>query len=112
MLGDDLEAWLAESYILKRSFKACAQISGLVEKNHIEAQKSGRQVTVSTDLIYDVLQRHEPGHLLLDAAWTEASARLTDLDRLRAIDAASLPTVLPNLTRFATVDAARLGFLG
>lgn len=82
MLGDDLEAWLAESYILKRSFKACAQISGLVEKNHIEAQKSGRQVTVSTDLIYDVLRQHEPDHILLEAAWADAAETLLDLKRL------------------------------
>jgi ATP-dependent Lhr-like helicase len=26
MLGDDLEAWLADSWLLKRSFRACATI--------------------------------------------------------------------------------------
>jgi ATP-dependent Lhr-like helicase len=82
MLGDDLEAWLAESYILKRSFKACAQISGLVEKNNIGDRKTGRQVTVSTDLIYDVLREHEPDHVLLEAAWADAAETLLDLRRL------------------------------
>src|SRR4030095_5248626 len=32
MLGDDLDAWLADSWMLKRTFRACAQISGLIEK--------------------------------------------------------------------------------
>ncbi len=56
MLGDDLEAWLAESWMMKRSFRNCALISGLIEKRHPGKEKSGRQVTVSADLIYDVLR--------------------------------------------------------
>jgi ATP-dependent Lhr-like helicase len=28
MLGDDLEAWLAESFMMKRAFKGCAIIAG------------------------------------------------------------------------------------
>src|SRR5690606_20676186 len=50
MLGDDLEAWLADSWLLKRTFRACALISGLIEKRHPGQEKTGRQVTVSTDL--------------------------------------------------------------
>jgi ATP-dependent Lhr-like helicase len=83
MLGDDLETWMAESFLLKRMFKACAQIAGLVEKNAIgAAKKTGRQVTVSTDLIYDVLREHQPDHILLEAAWADASTGLLDLHRL------------------------------
>ncbi|MET0375381.1 MAG: DNA ligase-associated DEXH box helicase, partial [Rhizorhabdus sp.] len=36
----------------------------------------------STDLIYDVLRRYEPDHLLLDAAWADARAKMTDVGRL------------------------------
>lgn len=82
MLGDDLDAWMAESWLLKRTFRVCALISGLVEKNHPGQEKSGRQVTVSTDLIYDVLRRHEPDHILLRATWADASHGLLDLSRL------------------------------
>jgi ATP-dependent Lhr-like helicase len=82
MLGDDLEAWMAESWLLKRTFRNCALISGLVERNHPGAEKTGRQVTVSTDLIYDVLREHEPDHILLRATWADASAGLLDLARL------------------------------
>ena len=65
MLGDDLETWLEESFMMKRTFKACAQIAGLIERRMPGMEKSGRQVTFSTDLIYDVLRRHQPDHLML-----------------------------------------------
>jgi ATP-dependent Lhr-like helicase len=73
---------MAESWLLKRTFRNCALISGLVERNHPGAEKTGRQVTVSTDLIYDVLREHEPDHILLRATWADASAGLLDLARL------------------------------
>ncbi len=82
MLGDDLEAWMAESYLLKRMFRNCALISGLIEKRHPGQEKSGRQVTMSSDLIYDVLRKHEPDHLLMEATWADASTGLLDIGRL------------------------------
>ncbi len=82
MLGDDLEAWLAESWMLKRTFRNCALISGLVEKRHPGQEKSGRQVTVSTDLIYDVLREHEPDHILIQATRADAATGLLDIRRL------------------------------
>jgi len=82
MLGDDLEAWLAESSLMKRTFRNCAVIAGLIEKRYPGKEKSGRQVTVSADLIYDVLREHEPDHILLRAAWDDASAGLLDIARL------------------------------
>lgn len=82
MLGDDLEEWMAESYLLKRTFRACALISGLVEKRHVGQEKSGRQVTVSTDLVYDVLRQHEPDHILMQATWADAATGLLDIGRL------------------------------
>ncbi|TPI52865.1 MULTISPECIES: ligase-associated DNA damage response DEXH box helicase [unclassified Mesorhizobium] len=82
MLGDDLEAWLADSWLLKRTFRNCALISGLIEKRHPGKEKSGRQVTVSTDLIYDVLRSHEPDHILLQATRADAAAGLLDVSRL------------------------------
>jgi ATP-dependent Lhr-like helicase len=82
MLGDDLEAWMAESYLLKRMFRNCALIAGLIEKRHPGQEKSGRQVTMSSDLIYDVLRKHEPEHILMQATWADASAGLLDIGRL------------------------------
>ncbi|WP_343314878.1 ligase-associated DNA damage response DEXH box helicase [Brucella sp. BE17] len=82
MLGDDLEAWLDESYLLKRTFRNCAVISGLIERRHPGQEKTGRQVTISTDLIYDVLRSHEPDHILLQATRADAATGLLDIKRL------------------------------
>jgi ATP-dependent Lhr-like helicase len=82
MLGDDLEAWLADSYLLKRTFRNCAIVSGLIERRHPNQEKTGRQVTVSTDLVYDVLRSHEPDHILLQATRADAAAGLLDIGRL------------------------------
>jgi ATP-dependent Lhr-like helicase len=46
------------------------------------AEKSGRQVTFSSDLIYDVLRRHQPDHLLLDCARSDATSGLLDIGRV------------------------------
>src|SRR5690242_5618968 len=68
MLGDDLEAWLAESALMKRTFRSCAIIAGLIERRFPGEEKSRRQLTISTDLVYDVLRKHQPDHVLLRAA--------------------------------------------
>jgi len=82
MLGDDLEEWLTESSIMKRAFRHCAIISGLIEQRHPGQEKTGKQVTVSTDLVYEVLRRHEPNHILLKAAYADAALGLLDVKRL------------------------------
>jgi ATP-dependent Lhr-like helicase len=85
MLGDDLEAWLAESSMLRRTFRNVAVIAGLIERHHPGADKSRRQVTVNSDLIYDVLRRHQPGHILLRATRADAAGGLTDVGRIAAM---------------------------
>jgi ATP-dependent Lhr-like helicase len=82
MLGDDLEQWMAESTLLKRSFREVAVIAGLIERHHPGQKKTGRQVTVNSDLIYDVLRRYEPDHILLRATRRDAARGLTDVKRL------------------------------
>ena len=82
MLGDDLEAWLEESAMMKRTFRQCAVIAGLIERHYPGQRKTGRQVTVSTDLVYDVLRKHQPDHLLLAAARQDAATGLLDVRRL------------------------------
>ena len=82
MLGDDLEAWMAESSMLKRTFRNIAVIAGLIQRRHPGEEKSRRQVTFNSDLIYDVLRSHEPNHILLRATRADAGAGLTDVRRL------------------------------
>jgi ATP-dependent helicase Lhr and Lhr-like helicase len=82
MLGDDLEAWLAESTLMKRTFRNCAIIAGLIERRFPGQEKSRRQLTISTDLVYDVLRSHQPDHVLLRAARADAATGLLDVRRL------------------------------
>ncbi|MDE2560779.1 MAG: ligase-associated DNA damage response DEXH box helicase [Sphingomonadales bacterium] len=82
ILAGEFADWVQDSYLLRRAFREVALIGGLVERQQPGNRKSGRQVTFSTDLIYDVLRRYEPDHLLLEAAWADARARMTDVGRL------------------------------
>jgi len=84
MLGDDLEAWMDESSMLRRTFRNVAVIAGLIERQHPGEVKSRRQVTFNADLIYDTLRRHDPQHLLLRATRRDAARGLTDIGRLGA----------------------------
>ncbi|HKX91053.1 MAG TPA: ligase-associated DNA damage response DEXH box helicase [Sphingomicrobium sp.] len=90
ILEQEFIEWVESSYLLKTAFREVAVIGGLVERHHPGRKKTGRQVSFSTDLIYDVLRRYEPQHLLLRAAWDDARRRMTELGRLvRLVDRAS-----------------------
>jgi len=85
MLGDELEAWMDESSMLRRTFRNVAVIAGLIERRMPGQEKTGRQVTFSSDLIYDVLRKHEPDHVLLRATRHDAARGLTDIGRLASL---------------------------
>ncbi|HET9459453.1 MAG TPA: ligase-associated DNA damage response DEXH box helicase [Sphingomicrobium sp.] len=94
ILEREFVEWVENSYLLKTAFREVAVIGGLVERAHPGRRKTGRQVSFSTDLIYDVLRRYEPQHLLLRAAWDDARARMTELGRLvRLVDRAAATMV-------------------
>jgi len=103
ILAHEFVDWVQQSYLLRRAFREAAVISGLVERQHPGKRKTGRQVTFSTDLIFDVLQKHEPDHVLIQAAWADARSRLTDVARVadvldraaREIDHVQLERVSP-----------------
>ena len=81
-MKDDLQDWLMETPLLKKNFRDVAVISGLIERRHPGQQKTGRQVTFNSDLIYDVLKKYQPDHILLEAARQDAMGGLIDLKRL------------------------------
>jgi len=82
ILQDEFLEWVQNSHLLRRAFREVAVIGGLVERQHPGKRKTGKQVTFSTDLIYDVLRKYEPDHVLLEAAWADARTRMTDVGRL------------------------------
>ncbi|MEM8576346.1 MAG: ligase-associated DNA damage response DEXH box helicase [Pseudomonadota bacterium] len=77
-----LETWLAGNAVMKRTFRASATIAGLIERNTPSARKSGRQATFSSDILYDTLQKYDPGHLMLDITRQEAMRGLVDFGRI------------------------------
>jgi ATP-dependent Lhr-like helicase len=85
ILEKEFVDWVESSHLLKRAFREVAVIGGLVERHHPGKRKTGKQVTFSTDLIYDVLRRYEPDHLLLKAAWADARMKMTDVGRLASL---------------------------
>lgn len=82
ILESEFTNWMETSSLMKRSFRDVAIISGLIERQPLGPRKSGRQLTVSSDLIYDVLRRYQPDHLLMRATWVDARGKITDLERL------------------------------
>lgn len=83
LMVDDLQDWLEETPLLKRLFREVAVIAGLIDRQMPGARKTGKQVTFNADLIYDVLRRYEPDHILLKAARADAGGGLIDLERLQ-----------------------------
>ncbi|MFN3389376.1 MAG: ligase-associated DNA damage response DEXH box helicase [Allosphingosinicella sp.] len=113
ILEDEFVEWVQGSNLLKRAFREVAVIGGLVERHHPGKRKSGRQVSFSTDLIYDVLRRYEPDHLLLRAAWEDARARLTEVGRLaRLLDRAQETMVHVALDRVSPMAVPVLVIVG
>lgn len=105
--------WVQESYLLRRAFREVAVISGLVERQQPGKRKSGRQVTMSTDLIYDVLRKYEPDHLLITAAWADARARMTDVARVGdVLDRAAREVDHVRLDRISPLSVPVLSMIG
>ncbi|WCM29943.1 ligase-associated DNA damage response DEXH box helicase [Sphingomonas sp. QA11] len=113
ILEDEFVDWVQSSALLKRAFREVAVIGGLVERQHPGKRKTGRQVTFSTDLIYDVLRRYEPGHLLLQAAWADARAKMTDVGRLAdLLDRAAETMLHVDLPRVSPLAVPVLTLIG
>ncbi|WP_275431438.1 ligase-associated DNA damage response DEXH box helicase [Sphingomonas longa] len=113
ILEHEFVDWVQQSHLLKRAFREVAVIGGLVERQHPGKRKTGRQVTFSTDLIYDVLRKYEPSHLLLQAAWDDARARMTDVGRLaNLLDRAADTMVHIDLPRVSPLAVPVLVLIG
>jgi ATP-dependent helicase Lhr and Lhr-like helicase len=113
ILAAEFTEWIENSALLKRAFREVAVISGLVERQQPGKRKTGRQVTFSTDLIYDVLRRYEPDHILLTAAWADARARMTDVGRLGALlDRAQMAMIHKRLDHISPLAVPVLVLIG
>ncbi|MGD9809779.1 MAG: ligase-associated DNA damage response DEXH box helicase [Sphingobium sp.] len=113
VIDSELVRWIGNSYLLKRAFREVAVIGGLVERHHPGRRKTGKQVTFSTDLIYDVLQRHEPDHVLMRAAWADASSKLVEVGRLaRLLERARATMLHVDLPHVSPLSVPSLVMIG
>ena len=113
ILTDEFVEWVQNSHLLRRAFREVAVIGGLVERQHPGKRKTGKQVTFSTDLIYDVLRKYEPDHVLLEAAWADARTRMTDIGRLGdLLDTASEQLLHVELERVSPLAVPVMTLIG
>nr|WP_136443154.1 ligase-associated DNA damage response DEXH box helicase [Pacificoceanicola onchidii] len=82
-----LDGWLAGNAVMKRTFRASATIAGLIERRLGGTKKTGRQATMSSDILYDTLLKYDPDHLMMQVTRLEAMKGLVDFSRIRDMHA-------------------------
>ncbi len=84
-LLEDLRASLNLGELARRQFREIARVSGLLSPSLPgRTPRSQRQLQASSGLLYDVLQRFDPGHLLLAQAEQEVLSAQLEVSRLSA----------------------------
>jgi ATP-dependent Lhr-like helicase len=71
---------LRQSDMLQYHFRNAAQTGLMVYRNYFGEQKSVRKLTWSAEVIFNVLQRHEPDHVLLREARRDTLASFLDVE--------------------------------
>jgi ATP-dependent Lhr-like helicase len=71
---------LAQSEMLQYHFRNAAQTGLMVYRNFFGEQKSVRKLSWSAEVIFNVLQRHEPDHVLLREARRDTLATFLDAE--------------------------------
>ena len=82
-LLEDLTASLNLGELARRQFREIARVAGLLPPSLPgKTPRSMRQLQASSGLLFDVLHRHDPDHLLLHQAQRELFSGVLELDRL------------------------------
>lgn len=98
---DALRAALAESNLVKWQFRGVAQTGLMVPRRVLGEERGARALQWSSEVIFEVLRKHEPDHPLLQEAYAEATLRFLDLPRALAFleEVARLPWDFRQLPR-------------
>jgi ATP-dependent Lhr-like helicase len=83
-IAQDLKQAINLTELCRRRFRAIAQVSGLVNQAMPGVNKTGGQLQISAALLFDVLEKHEPDHLLLEQARREVMEEQLEIARLEA----------------------------
>jgi len=81
---EELHASLQQSEMLKYHFRNAAQTGLMVYRNYFDEQKPVRKLAWSAEVIFNVLQRYEPDHVLLREAQRELMHTYVDANGARA----------------------------
>ncbi len=108
-----LDKWFSGNALMKRTFKAVASVSGLIDRNLPGLRKSGRQTTFSSDILYDTLVKYDPTHLLLKITKDEAMKGLIDFSRIeemfKMVDGNIIHKNLPHVSPLAAPMLLEVG---
>ena len=78
---DALREALSEASLVKWQFRGVAQTGLMVPRRVRGAERGARMLQWSSEILFEVLRKHEPDHPLLVEAYAEATLRFLDLPR-------------------------------
>jgi ATP-dependent Lhr-like helicase len=78
---DALRESLRDSNLVKWQFRGVAQTGLMVPRRVRGEERGARALQWSSEIIFEVLRKHEPDHPLLAEAYSEATLRFLDLPR-------------------------------
>lgn len=81
-LLEDIQACLNSTEMAKRQFREIARVAGLIFQGYPGANKTVKQVQVSSGLLYDVFVDFDPGNLLVRQAHDEVLERHLEISRM------------------------------
>lgn len=82
-LADDILSSMNASEMARRRFREIARVAGLVFSGYPGKSKTGRQIQVSSGLLFDVFREYDPENLLLHQAQREVLEQQLEESRLR-----------------------------
>ena len=81
-LEKDLESAINFSELTKNKFKNIAQISGLINNNNPSKLKTSTQLSISSNLLFEVFNKYENNHLLLKQSYEEVKKQQLEVERI------------------------------
>ena len=82
-LVEEIGQSLQIGQLSQRQFREIAQIAGLVFTGFPGAPKTGRQMQISSSLLYEVFKKHEPSNLLIKQSLDEVLSNSLESGRIR-----------------------------
>jgi ATP-dependent helicase Lhr and Lhr-like helicase len=80
-ISHDLEVALRDSQLVRWQFRGVAQTGLMVPRNRSDVETRVKQIHWSAEILFRVLQEHEPDHPLLAEAYRQAEHTFLDAER-------------------------------